>query len=146
MKTPLNPSFPSRQRGAAAVEFALVAIVFLALVIAVIEFAMVMYVYATAVEATRLGARIAVVCDVDDTTVKARMKNMLSILEPDNISISYPAAGCSAATCDPVTVRVQNLTYKAAIPLVPLTFPIPDFATSLPSESLSSADNPLCGA
>ncbi|HJW24927.1 MAG TPA: TadE family protein [Rhodocyclaceae bacterium] len=145
MKTSIHRPAGVRQRGAAAVEFALVAIVFLALIIAVIEFSMLMYVYSSAIEATRLGARIAVVCDVDDATVKARMKNMLSILEPRNISISYPASGCSAATCDPVTVRIQNLTYHASIPLVPLDFPIPDFATSLPRESLSSADNPLCG-
>lgn len=133
-----------RQSGAAAVEFALVSILFIALVIAVIEFAMLMYVYSTAVEATRLGARVAVVCDPGDEVVKARMQNMLSILEPENITISYPASGCSAATCDPVTVRISNLTYKATIPLVPLSFPIPSFATSLPSESLSSTDNPLC--
>lgn len=145
MKTSIHRPPGARQRGAAAVEFALVAILFLAMIIAIIEFAMVMYVYSSAIEATRLGARIAVVCDVGDATVKARMKNMLSILEPANISISYPASGCSAATCDPVTVRIQNLTYHASIPLVPLDFPIPDFATSLPRESLSSASNPICG-
>lgn len=145
MNTAIRSSFGEGQHGAAAVEFALVSILFLALIIAIIEFAMAMYVYATAVEATRLGARIAVVCDADDATVKARMKGMLSILEPANISITYPASGCSAATCDPVTVRIQNLSYRAAIPLVPLTFSIPDFATSLPRESLSSAGNPLCG-
>jgi hypothetical protein len=139
----LKPSI-RHQRGAAAVEFALVSILFLALVIAVIEFSMLMYVYSTAIEATRLGARIAAVCDVGDDVVKTRMKWMLSILEPGNIDISYPAAGCSSAACDPVTVRITNLTYRATIPLVPLTFNVPDFATSVPSESLSSADNPIC--
>lgn len=139
----LKPSI-RHQRGAAAVEFALVSILFLALVIAVIEFSMLMYVYSTAIEATRLGARIAAVCDVGDDVVKTRMKWMLSILEPGNIDISYPAAGCSSAACDPVTVRIINLTYRATIPLVPLTFNVPDFATSVPSESLNSADNPIC--
>lgn len=147
MKKPDIPPVGAGQRGAATVEFALVVIVFLALVIAVIEFAVLMYVYASAIEATRLGARIAAVCNVTDTAVvKAHMKRMLNILEPENISITYPAGECSVATCDPVTVRIQNLTYQASIPLVPLTFPIPDFATSVPSESLSSTDNPLCGA
>lgn len=136
---------PNRQRGAAATEFALVAILFLALTIAVIEFARLMFIYATAVEATRLGARIAVVCSVNDAgKVKARMHNMLALLQPGNISITYPATGCSATTCDPVTVRIQNLTVTASIPLVPLVFPVPDFSTSLPSESLDSTDNALC--
>lgn len=144
MKTINIRRIGKHQQGAAAVEFALASILFLALVIAVIEFAMLMYVYSSAIEATRLGARIAVVCDVGEAAVKSRMKNMLSILESSNISVSYPASGCSAATCDPVTVRIQNLTYHTTIPLVPLSFPIPDFATSLPSEGLSSANNPVC--
>lgn len=133
------------QRGAVAVELALVAIVFLALVIAVIEFAQVMYVYASAIEATRLGARIAAVCSVSDVDkVKAKMQNMLSILQPSNISIAYPASSCSAATCDPITVTIQNLTVDAVIPLAPLTFTVPPFSTSVPSESLDSTNNPIC--
>jgi Flp pilus assembly protein TadG len=137
--------FRSRQRGAAATEFAVVAIIFLAMVIAVIEFARLMYIYSTAVEATRLGVRLAVVCSVnDEAKVKARMKAMLPLLEPGNISISYPGGTCSAATCPSVTVRIQNLTVSTGIPLVPLSFPIPDFATSLPAESLDSTDNPIC--
>lgn len=132
------------QRGAAAVEFALVSVYMIALIVAVIEFAMLMYIYSSAIEATRLGARLAVVCDAGDVQVKARMKDMLSILKPENIQITYPNSSCSSATCDPVTVKIVSLTHKATIPLVPLTFPIPEFSTSLPAESLSSAGNPAC--
>ena len=139
------PTALIRQRGAVAVEFALVTLLFLALVIAVIEFARVMFIYSTAVETTRLGARIATVCNVGDADkVKARMKHMLPLLEPANILMTYPAAGCSAATCDPVTVSIQNLTVTTAIPLLPLTFPVPAFPTSLPGESLDSTNNALC--
>jgi len=134
-----------KQRGAAAVELALVAIVFLALVIAVIEFAHVMFVDASAIEATRLGARIAAVCSVSDADkVKAKMQNILPILQPSNITIAYPGSSCSAATCDPITVSIQNLTVDAVIPLAPLTFPVPAFSTSVPSESLDSTNNPIC--
>lgn len=133
-----------RQRGAAAVEFAVIAILFLGLVIGVIEFARLMFIYSTSVEATRLGARLAVVCSIGDATVKQRMGEMLTLLTPDKISITYPAPGCSASSCDPVTVSVQNLTVDLLIPLAPLSFSVPAFSTSLPSESLSSADNPIC--
>lgn len=134
-----------RQGGAAAVEFALVATLFIALVVAVIELARVAFIYATAVEATRLGARVAVVCSPNDqAAVRAKMKNLLPMLTDDKISILYPASKCSAASCDPVTVSIQNLTVDAVIPLVPLRFPIPPNATSLPAESLDSTDNPLC--
>lgn len=137
--------FARRQGGATSTEFALVSILFLALVIAVIEFARLMFTYSTAIEATRLGARIAVVCGVADVSkVKSRMKDLLPILAPANIDISYPASSCSAATCDPVTVRIQGLTVNLGIPLAPLSFTVPGFTTSLPAESLDSTDNALC--
>lgn len=136
-----------RQAGAAATEFAVILIYFMALVIAVVEFARVMYIYSSAIEATRLGARVAVVCSPNDiNNVKARMKVMLNLLEPANINITYPSPGCSAATCDPVTVTIQNVSVSTAIPLVPLTFTLPPFSTSLPSESLDSTNNPICTA
>lgn len=136
-----------RQTGAAATEFAVILIYFMALVIAVVEFARVMYIYSSAIEATRLGARIAVVCSPNDqNNVKARMKVMLNLLQPANINITYPSPGCSAATCDPVTVSIQNVSVTTAIPLVPLTFTLPPFSTSLPSESLDSTNNPICTA
>ncbi|KAB2970823.1 MAG: pilus assembly protein [Zoogloea sp.] len=140
------PSLDCRQRGAVAVEFALVFIVFMAMAVAIMEFSRVMYVYASAVEATRLGARIATVCGTGDVAkVKARMRGMLSSLTPDKISITYPATECSAATCDPVTVRIQGLTVVTSIPMVtPLSFPVPAFSTSIPGESLSSTNNALC--
>lgn len=131
-------------KGAAAAEFAVVAVVYLALIIAVFEFARLMYIYATAVEATRLGARIAAVCNVNDVDVKAHMKKMLGILEPGNIEITYPGTTCSAANCPPVTVRLRNVQVTLSIPLAPLTFPLPDFATSVPAESLNSTNNPIC--
>ncbi|MCB1908234.1 MAG: pilus assembly protein [Rhodocyclaceae bacterium] len=133
------------QAGAVATEFALIATLFTALVIAVIEFGRLAYVYTSAVEATRLGARVAVVCSVGDVdTVKGKMTAILPLLRASNISITYPAAGCSAAACDPVTVSIQGLTFRAVIPLVPLDFPIPAYTTSLPAESLDSTDNELC--
>ncbi|MCB1916433.1 MAG: pilus assembly protein [Rhodocyclaceae bacterium] len=134
-----------RQRGVASVEFALVSILFLAMVIAVVEFGRLAYVYTTSVEATRLGARMAVVCSKGDAAlVKAKMRALLPLLQSENIDITYPAASCSAASCDPVTVSIQNFSFDAAIPLVPLRFTIPAYSTSLPAESLDSSDNPLC--
>nr|WP_305907145.1 TadE family protein [Methylomarinum sp. Ch1-1]MDP4519872.1 pilus assembly protein [Methylomarinum sp. Ch1-1] len=52
------------QRGASMVEFALIALVFFTLIFGIIEFARVMFVYNTLVEATRRGARVAAVCPV----------------------------------------------------------------------------------
>lgn len=138
------PAARRAQRGAAAVELAIASMLFLALAIGVIEIGMVAYVYATAVEATRLGARLAAVCDPGDATVKQRMQTLLPLLTADKIAISYPTAGCSSASCEPVTVTIQNLVVTPPIPFVSVSFPVPAFATSIPGESLDSADNPIC--
>lgn len=137
----------SKQFGAAATEFALVVTLFFALIIAVIELSRVMYIYSTAIEATRLGARVAAVCSVGDVDkVKARMIWMLPVLTQDTISITYPTTTCSAATCEPVTVKIHDVVINTIIPLVPLTFNLPAFSTSVPSESLDSTNNPICSA
>jgi len=55
-------SLRKSQRGAAAVEFALVAIVFFMLLIGIVEMGRVLFTWNAAAEATRYGARVAVVC------------------------------------------------------------------------------------
>lgn len=133
-----------RERGAAAVEFAVTVLIFLSLVIGVIEFARVMFHWSTAIEATRLGARVAVVCDQNDSAVRARMKNMLPLLQDDNIQIVYPGTACSSTSCPPVTVRLVNFSIPTIIPLAPVTFLLPPLSTSLTAESMDSNDNYLC--
>ena len=134
-----------RQRGAAAAEYAIVLTAFMVLVIAVMEFSRLMFIYSTAVEATRLGARVAVVCDTADIgKVRARMKSMLSILDPASINITYPATECTALNCDPVTVKLSGVKVTLSIPLVPIQITLPSFSTSLAAESLDSTSNAMC--
>lgn len=135
---------PIRQRGAVAVEFAMTVLVFLSLTIGVIEFSRVMFHWSTAVEATRLGARVAVVCDQNDSAVRTRMKNMLPLLKDSNIVISYPSGACSPSSCEPITVSLTGVTIRTIIPIVPLSIPLPGLSTSLTPESMDSTDNYLC--
>ena len=69
-----------RQRGVAAVEFALVASLLFTLLFGVMEMGRVLFYWNTATEATRLGARLAVVCGKDAAVIKSRMGAMLGIL------------------------------------------------------------------
>ncbi len=62
-KRPIDWRALSRQRGAVMVETALVALLFLILVLAIIEFALAMFKYASVVEGVRAGARWAIVND-----------------------------------------------------------------------------------
>lgn len=64
----MRHSYPSpndQQRGAAAVEFAIVCLLFFTILFAILEFGRMMYVYNTMQEVTRRGAREAVVRWID---------------------------------------------------------------------------------
>ncbi|WP_248279748.1 TadE/TadG family type IV pilus assembly protein [Aromatoleum bremense] len=136
--------FGKRQRGVAAVEFALVAGVFFSLLIGIMEMGRVLFYWNTSVEATRLGARTAVVCDIDDGVIKAKMNAFFPVIPIGAINVSYTPPGCTADTCSEATVSVSGITVNTVIPYIPLTLTMPGFATTLTRESMSSAGNPVC--
>lgn len=127
------------QRGATIVEFALVASVLIMLLIGIFEFGRVLFYWNTASEAVRLGARTAVVCDVNAAGVVKRVKSLLPLLSDANVSVSYTPASCDVTTCAFVTVGVTNVTVKTMIPFVNVKIKMPPFTTTLPRESLNSA-------
>lgn len=141
-------SHSGTQRGVAAVEFAIVAALFFTLLIGVMEMGRVLFYWNTATEATRLGARIAVVCDIGDSAIKAKMTALFPNVPSDKIEVLYTPSGCSTENCDEVTVRIQPVPIATYIPLVPLSLSLPAFATTLPRESLVSSiedvPNPQC--
>lgn len=139
----------SHQAGMAIIEFALIASVFFILLIGIMEMGRMLFYWNSAAEATRLGARIAVVCDLGDADIKAKMQSMLAILSPGDINIDYQPAGCSVNTCESVTVSiVAGVAVATFIPYVPLALTLPPFSTTLPRESMQStfggAANPVC--
>ena len=97
--------------------------------------------------ATRLGARLAVVCDTSAAAnIRAKMVAQVSELATSNINIVYNPSGCSASTCQSVTVSVSNFTVAIAGPssfsLGSIT--IPGFSTTLVRESMDSTNNSVC--
>jgi len=126
------------------VEFALVAALFFAIVLGAMEMARLLWTWNAAGEATRLGARLAVVCDINDPTIIARMQEMLPYLQPANVTIAYVPGGCNANTCQSVRVTLAGYTHVPIIPFVPLSLPIPPFQTTLPKEVMQSTGNPIC--
>ena len=128
-----------RQQGMAAVEFALVASLLFTLLFGITEMSRILFYWNTAGEATRLGARLAVVCSKDAAVIKTRMSNMLGILAPGNIDIRYMPDGCDVSTCRSVTVSITGLNVSTFIPFVPLNLDMPAFSTTLLRESMNSA-------
>ena len=138
----------SRQRGASTVEFALVAAFggFLVVLIGIFELGRILYTFNTASEATRLGARTAIVCDAGDERVRSTMVALLPSLRADQIDISYQPAGCAAsataarAACVSVTVSLNpSAQLSTVIPFVPMVVSIPPFATTMTREAMDSS-------
>jgi hypothetical protein len=137
------------QRGVAAIEMAIVSVVFFMLLIGAMEMARLLWTWNAAGEATRLGARLAVVCDVGDPVIRSRMRQMMAGLENSHITIDYLDPGqavnsCTAATCKSVRVSLSGYTHQPVIPFVGLSIAIPPFQTTLPKEFMQSAGNPVC--
>ena len=134
---------PGMQRGATTVEFALILIFYLTFLLGVLDLSRLLWTWNAASEATRWGARTAVVCDRDAAAVLARMKTFVSQLTAANVEVDwYDTAGnvsasCTFANCQGVNVRIVNLNYQW---LAPLGFgrlapwPMPAFSTYLPRE------------
>ena len=139
----------SLQQGLAAVEFAIVASLLFTLLFGVIEMGRLLWTWNAAVEATRLGARLAAVCDQNDSRIKTAMVGRLPALAAGNIAITYlnpPAADntCTSADCKAVKVSLQGLRHPTFIPFVPLTLTLPAFSTTLRKEFMSSSANEVC--
>ena len=128
-----GPSLCRRQAGVAAVEFALVSAIFFTMLLGVIEMGRLLWIWNAAVEATRLGARLAVVCDIGDADIKLRMTQRVPNLSTSHITVDYlnpPAAvnTCTSANCKAVSVRLSGFTHQTIIPFVPLTLTLPPFS------------------
>jgi hypothetical protein len=132
------------QRGAAAIEFAIVSAVFFMLLLGAIEMGRLLWTWNAATEATRLGARMAVVCDVNEPNIITRMQQRLGYLQPSNVTVSYFPAGCTDANCQTVRVSLSGYSHRPIIPFIALSIPIPTFQTTLPREFMQSAGNPVC--
>lgn len=166
-----SPPCPSRQRGVAAVEFALVSLLFFTVLFGILEFGRMLYVYNTLQEVTRRAAREAVVRWVDQTaTVKTLALFGGTVLPagPEitaaNISIEYlnrlgnvaaplpgdPGDNLSACgditrtdSCvDSVRVSISNVVYNPASSLFSmLNIAMPASSVTMHAESLGFTFN-----
>lgn len=138
------------------VEFAIVAVVFFMLLLGIMDFGRMLFQWNAAAEATRWGARVAVVCDHDSNQIRALMKRIMPELTDANILITYynpegsPSASCDKSTCKGVEVRLSNFSFTPISPLMNFGLTaVPPFATYLVRESMETRNaaneqNPVC--
>jgi len=156
-----------RQSGATIVEFAMVITLFLTLLLGIMDFGRMLFMWNSAAEATRWGARVAVVCNkLSPDQIRGKMKMILPQLSDANIVINwYNPEGtinnsCDKSTCKGVEVSIynnqsnpndaKNLKIQAISPFMGFVMPpVPAFATYLPRESMEATNaagdvNPVC--
>jgi len=133
------------QAGATAIEFALVLIMFLAVMLGITDFARMLFTWNAASEAARAGARYAAVCDGTASAglVVAKMQAMLPQIQAADVGWDPP--GCSPASCVGVRVTITGMNYNFMSPLAGLAqvgaIPMPNFATYLTREDMRQDTN-----
>lgn len=134
-----------RDKGSTTVEFAFVLILFLTFLLGITDFSRMLFTWSAASEATRAGARYAVVCD--DTTQKALVLARMQLLLPqiNDISLAWEPAGCTSATCQGVTITITSLNYQWISPIAGAAarapIAMPTFSTYLPREIMRQDPN-----
>ncbi len=135
----------TKKNGATTMEFALSLLIFLTFLLGILDFSRMLFTWSAANEATRMGARYAVVCDstFNEAAVLARMQRLLPQIS--DIDLAWVPAGCNAATCEGVTVTVTGLNYQWISPIAGLpamaAIPMPGFSTYLPREIMRQDPN-----
>jgi hypothetical protein len=137
-----------RQTGVTTVEMAIVAALMLVVLFAVLEVGRAFFTMNALEEATRRGARVGVVCQVNDPAIQqiASFADIALVggLTPAHIQVDYLANDGSVVgdpmgaytTISFVRVSVSDYRHQLLIPFFFRTITLPAFATTLPRESL----------
>ena len=144
MKTMRGKNFRRGERGAALLEFAIGATIFLTATFAVLEVGRLLWVHNSLVDATRRGARYAVNHDISGQSL-TEIQNMavygntagtgqplVSDLKTTQVLVNYSNYELGAGT---VTVTIDKYDFNFVLPLVSTKMRLPTYQTSLTAES-----------
>ena len=149
-----------KESGSTTVELAIVSTLFFWLLLAVIEVGRVMYTMNALSEATRLGARAASVCQVQNDVIgniaTFNGGGLLGNFDSSHVTINYlDEDGSVVADPSPanefgflqvryVQVSISGYDYKMMIPGMG-SITLPSFSTTLPRESFGIVPNEAAG-
>ena len=138
------------ERGAALLEFAIGATVFLTITFGVLELGRLLWVHNALADAARRGARYAVnqpqgsVADIKSMAVYGNTSGagtpLVSDLTLDNVIVTHAGFGIGTGT---VKVEIQNYDFKFVLPLVGTTIRMPAYSTTLTGENAGWVPNPI---
>jgi hypothetical protein len=142
-----------KQKGAETVEFAMIALLFFAILFAIIEFSRALFVWNALTEATRRGARMAVICPVGSGVPKQvaifdviagslGSSPIVAGLTPAMVSVRYlnqaGAVEANQSLINFTEVKISGYTHTLMIPLWGSSIAAPEFKTTLNTESLGA--------
>lgn len=140
------------QQGLTTVEFAIIGVVVIIVLFGVIEMGRMLFVMNTLTEGTRRGARVAVVCPINDPSIARATvfsedgsnSAIIRGLTTANVTVEYldmvgnvigdPTADFGRIRY--VRTRIVNFTHELIIPFLMRTMIMQGFQTTLPRESL----------
>ena len=130
------------ERGAALVEFAIGATLFLTATFAVIEFGRLLWTHQALADAARRGARYAINHPSSDVTSVKNVvvygdpsggtQPLLNNLTTSNVSVQYKSFGLLEGT---VSVEITNYQFNFAVPLLGTKINMPTQHTTLTGEN-----------
>jgi len=136
-------TFRHDEQGTTLVEYAIAATVFVTALFAVLEFGRALWVHNALTDATRRGARYAVLhCSNDSSSVKnvavygdpaGGTQSILPDLAVGNVDVSYSSD--FSVNEGTATVQITNYKFNFVLPLLPKSITMPAYSTTLTAES-----------
>jgi Flp pilus assembly protein TadG len=138
------------ERGAALMEFAIAATVFLTLMFGVVEFGRCLWTHNALADAARRAARYAInhpEADADDVKSvavygipKGGKTPLINNLTTDNIEVKYTNYKLGEGT---VSVSVTKYQFQFVVPLIGKTLTMPSYNTTLTAENIGYVPKPI---
>lgn len=138
------PAGRDNERGGSLIEFTVVASVFFLMLVAIVAAGNLYYTHNALVEATRRGARYAVMhptgstADVQNVVVYGTATpadgatSLIYNLQPGNVIVQYSGLNVAQGT---VTVTIETYTFPFVLPTGTTSITMPPYRTTLTGES-----------
>ena len=138
------PTTRRNERGGSLIEFTVIASFFFLMIIGIVAAGNLYYTHNALVEATRRGARYAVmhpdgrITDVRNvvlygtTTPSQGATSLIYNLQPDNITVVYTGLNVAQGT---VSVTINDYTFPFVLPTKTTSITMPPYRTTLTGES-----------
>lgn len=159
------------EKGATIAELAVVALLFFTIIFGIIEFGRLMYTHNALTDATRRGARFAVLHEQDETKVKNYVvygdetpsvdglgnptdAPLINGLTPAMVVVVYdgvdkdgdpetPEKTAFGSNLGTATVKIENYQFNLSIPVIGRVLTLPSYETTLTAESAGEIPDPI---